>query len=422
MLDAELLAGLVAIAQRSSERLAANLARVAPEYTAAVLARLSGVHLINARRALGQDAQPAAPRPLAPGISLKPDSEVLIDAELARIAAALGQLADFRLWAYAHACARDFNQGAGWVEKRQLFDYLKSLGIVNTWRSFNHRLQSGRGLYWKIGYGRSSDGSEHYRIYLTGYALLAERLALLALKENPDLVATNRPGAIKQAVNLSGTLKDAAAGVYNAWLALKDNRTIARATLRALWGRCTHTLLGYEAAAGVAKQANFSQHHETTGGLIPNHAYLCQNTEGKQFTSWRMANTYTAAPVIEHEHKGNISKARIAANSAIDAASQPVHECGDGLQPCGRVYFTEKRTARQVVNPFKAVSNHLRKHGDMLQRRHYARIGARHGVTVWEYTEGDNFTCLDNRDFTAEQAPDFQRQRHAYAISWPYRG
>ena len=138
MLDAEILDGLVAVASRDPARIPAYVVRRLRRDKTRREARLSRNGRIQVRSLRDQYLAPAVPA-LDYVIGLKPESAVLIDPELGRVATGLKQLADFRIWAYARALSFDSNAGAGWIWKQELFESLKALGIVHTRRAFNDR-------------------------------------------------------------------------------------------------------------------------------------------------------------------------------------------------------------------------------------------------------------------------------------------
>lgn len=345
---------------------------------------------------------------------------VRLDPELGRLAVARREFVPLRVWLYAHA-AQD---GSGRIDRETLFNHLITLGIVTTRRAYDHILKQGERRYWR-GRGRN--------LWLVGYKALAERLVTAALETRAELVSTNRPGRRKVYLDLSGSLKEAQAQVYAAWLydkaqerfivtgsglkAIRTGLTISRETLKRLWRRSKNTLLEWEHLTGVTSEPNFAQHDDPTAAAVPDHAYLCQDKRGREFASWRLPNTYHAPEVKQHSHAGNRRKIRAAVNATVEATEQPVFVCADGAQPTGRFYFADKQTKRGYVSAFTSIKRHLRKHGDT-DRRHYAKLGRRYGVNVYECSTGIPHTSLDGRDFKTEHTPGFTGRRVQYRMAW----
>lgn len=125
---------------------------------------------------------------------------VLIDPELGRLAIALRQFPLFRIWCYAHL----LEGGPGWIEKATLYENLLHLNLEISWREFNHLLSKGNGLYWTVAWATLPNGEYTQRIYLRSPIKMASRLTRRTLRQNPALVATNRPGRRRVDIDLTG--------------------------------------------------------------------------------------------------------------------------------------------------------------------------------------------------------------------------
>jgi hypothetical protein len=342
-----------------------------------------------------------------------PALAVKVDPELARLAVAMRLFPVFRLWSYAHT----WTSGAGWIEKERLFETLKTTGVVTTRRTFNHLLHAGANLFWTVGLGRGATP----RVYLTGYVALAQRLTALAMSEHRELVETNRPGARKVYVDLSGGKAEVVARLQAAWLALRGEVTISRQRLQLLWRCSKNTLLKRERRAGITSRANFAQHHDPHAPEVPKHAYLIAAGNGRSYASWRLPNTYSS-PDVERLANGQRRKARTAANAAVESHVQAVNVMADGLLRTGRLYFTDKADGPRLSG-FRSLGRHIRRHGD-LDVRHYARLGdvdtARGVVVVFECSTGDCMTDL-KRDWQVEQTPAFAAAGWRYRLAWQER-
>jgi hypothetical protein len=187
---------------------------------------------------------------------------------------------------------------------------------------------------------------------------LAQTLTRQAVQTGREaLVATNLPGQGKLYVDLSGSVKDSRARLYAAWLGVVGAKApLSRKVLKALWGRATKTLLGYEDVAGVGVRANFAQYHDPCAPCVPAHAFLCQDDHRRAFVSWRLPNTYSFTSVSP-ARKGNARKARKAALAAYTDTPRPVEKMGDGMQRVGRLYFADEANAAEPA--FKQIDRHL---------------------------------------------------------------
>lgn len=392
--------------QDGLERLIADSAR-------AYVAAQESDPLLREGLELGAVIMPCEPR--------QPDTAVLVDPELARLPIALKQFNVYRVWLYAHK----LHDGCGWIERNALEQGLKRQGVIHSGRTFDHILAHGAG-YWRIAPGTDPQGNDHSRVYLTSAEKLAARLTKKARRVEPLLVETNRPGMQKVWLDLTGDLQAAEATVYAAWLNLKDKGEgvrIERAKLQTLWRRSKNILLKWERLAGIKTSANFAEFDTDNA---PPDAYLCLDKDGTEYASKRLANTYVAPSVKEHSARSNRRKIRAAANAKVSDQIQPANVLAGGSVGhsirTGKIYFQNKRTQKGFVPAEKAIDSHLRQHGDVLDRRHYAKSVQRYGVQVWGYSTGKGRTTRPReRDFQAEADRDFTDRRTQFRIGWQGR-
>lgn len=347
---------------------------------------------------------------------------VQIDTELARVAYVTGHFALYRVWVYA---LRKIGDGSGWVEKGSLEKGLRRRNIKVTRRSLNRYIKQGNGLFWT--YDRKTK-----QLYLRGAEALAWRLTHQC---SDYQVETNLPGLRRMNVDLSGSIGDAIAHVYAAWIARKDKGygvTISRDLLSNLWGVSVPAMLEWEDRARVKKITNYAQQSDTNPNNVPTHAYLCRAKSGKNFVSWRLPNAYFAN-VKEHRKNGNARKIRQSvkensrkpANLIGDAESQDIRRAGGSLK-LGKLYFADggklgKRDA------FRICGSHIKNHGDD-DVPHYVCLGLKlqfdgRGKRIRIYERADvsytykifQMTDKDMRDYASEYHEDFRREAFIFS-------
>jgi hypothetical protein len=307
---------------------------------------------------------------------------ILVDPEAGRIARIIGQFGVYRAWVFAHAT----DDGDGWVERRQLEDLWQTVGVAKGKRQARRIIQQG------IEQGYWTQDKATKRIYLSGQVRVARQLVREALDAGyHHLVETNKPGKRRVQVNLSGTLQEASASLYAAWLVAKDPErngvTISRDMLCDLWQVSVPTLLSWEAIAEIGKQANFAQSNDTSLDQVPAHAYLTLNRDGTYAAAWRLPNTYYVndGSIQQHSHTGKATHIRQAVSGEISSAEQRGSTGDAALPRSGKRYFTDSDA--HEVDAFKACDQYLRKlsrkGGDVFERR-YFYVGSRHGVRIFE--------------------------------------
>jgi hypothetical protein len=280
--------------------------------------------------------------------TLVPDG-ILVDPEAGRIARIIGQFGIYRAWVFAHST----DDGDGWVERKQLEDLWQTVGVAKSKRQARRIIQQGIiQKYW-------TQDKATKRIYLFGQVRVTTKLVEEALDAGyHHLIETNKPGKRRVQVNLSGTLQEASADLYAAWLVAKDperkGTTISRDMLCDLWQVSVPTLLSWEAISGIGKQANFAQSNDTSLNNVPAHAYLTLNRDGSTAAAWRLPNTYFVhnKSIQQHSHTGKATQIRQAVRAEIALAEQR-GSIGDAALPrSGKRYFTDDTCYK--VDAFKA--------------------------------------------------------------------
>lgn len=352
--------------------------------------------------------QPREPRAL-PALPF-----VRVDVELARLAVAAGRVLPFRIWAVAHQLAQQINRNPGWIDRLTLKKELLRLGIVGSNRMITHLLKRYAGMFWTF-------DPETGRLYLTGAERLTTRLGRTFPRElREDMIDTNKPGTFKTYVDMSGALADVEARLYNAWFAVKSEKygfvEIGREALEILWQRCANTLRDWEARAGIKKRVRYAETYETHHDLVPSYAYLCRDTAGETFVSWRLPNRYLPQDAEIHPRKGNARKLRHAAAALLEnTALQPAVKCTGRLPRLARtkrLYFYEHR-GRRTTSAFKAYARHIRprrkyEYDSHDELAHYCHTGTRRGKLIF-LLMGTDMNQISRPDYAARYDPDFQR-------------
>lgn len=308
---------------------------------------------------------------------------IACDVELARLAVGLKQAPLFRLWMILLQKVRESNNGH--VSRADLPALLKSYGVKFSERNLRRWLKKGQGLYWQV-------DSRTGRIHHTGYKLLSCRLVSYALEIGlPDLVSTNRPGQRRYMyIDVSGDHTiDFEANVYASWLASKNDPSIARDTVAALFNRDPRALRQWDKVAGVQPVANWAQYHSNFSNAVP------QDTDGnlredvveytaKSGTQWRaqMVNTYHTPAIKQHDKRGQSRRvARVVRDLLESIEPAGIYGQGEaessvssgGLNPTGRLYFSDHKRARASA-----------KHNG--EKPRFIPLGASRGTTVWDYS------------------------------------
>lgn len=341
--------------------------------------------------------------------------QVWVDCELGRVAICRHELPEFRVWAYAHK----FANGEGRILKSDLLGVCRQLTLTPNRSTFNGILARGNRLYWRERGGY---------LYLTSWRKLSARLTKWQAKYDPDHVATNRPGQRRVQLNLTGSLKLAHALIYNGWIAVKSEKLgyleIARSTLSALWGRSKRQLLTWEKLVGIRAELRYAEHHDITAPLVPNYAYLCLDTDGVEFASWRLPNRFYATPVNISETNGQRKAIRSLCNQIVETTDPATQNPGGKRRVLrtGRTNFVDRMGKNGLIPAHKQLDKHLRKHNDIFDRRHYAYIATRYGKHIYELSNGVQVRNGVGRDWVAEKSPAFVARRSGYRLWWLDRG
>ena len=342
-------------------------------------------------------------------------TSVWVDCELGRVAICRHELPEFRVWNYAHVATG----GSGRILKSELLRACRQYALVTSRSTFNGIIERGNRLYWRERGGY---------LYLTGWKKLASKLTKWEAKYAPDHVTTNRPGQRRVQLDLTGSLKLAHASIYNGWIAVKSEKLgyleIARSTLSALWGRSKRQLLTWEKLVGIRTELRYAEHHDILNPLVPNYAYLCLDTNGDEFASWRLPNRFTPAPANISTTNGQRRRVRSACNHAVESVDPATQTPGGKRRVLrtGRTNFSDRMGKNGLIPAHKQLDKHLRKHNDIFDRRHYAYIATRYGKHIYELSNGVQVRNGVGRDWIAEKSPAFRERRAGYRLWWLDRG
>lgn len=304
------------------------------------------------------------------------------DPEMARLATITGVFPLYRAWLYV----RTINDGSGKITRSDVCQIWKRAGVATSDRHVRRLIKDGDGIFWHI-------DRRTKRLYVAGVERLAVRLYGRAQDVAPDTLATNTPGnRHSMLADLSGDIGTAQAVVYAAWLAGKSDKrggvTIARDTLSRLWRVSVPTLLSWEIAAGIGKQANYAQAPDGSTATAPAHAYLNLHRDGSTFSAWRLPNTYyVRSSMKSHDRIGKARKVRQAITQIADTA-QRGFKTDAALPVQTKRYFVDSDKS----NAYKAAETYVRRigrnNGDIDTRRYFA-VGMRHGVAIFEPFDRD---------------------------------
>jgi hypothetical protein len=344
-----------------------------------------------------------------------PALAVRFDPEMARIATITGVFPLYRAWLYIRANG----DGSGKMARDTVAAVWQAAGVATSDRHVRRLIKNGDGVFWHV------EKCNQKRLYAAGVERLAARLFARAQDVVPDTLATNTPGNRRDMLaDLSGDIGTAQAVVYAAWISSKSDKrggvTIARDTLCRLWRVSVPTLLSWENAARVGKQANYAQAPDNSTATAPAHAYLNLHRDGSTFLSWRLPNTYyVRSKVRRHEHTGKARKVRQTVQQIADTAQRGFDE--DAALPVQtKRYFVDT----EKTNAFKAAETYVRrvarKDGDIYTRRYFA-VGMRHNVAIFEPYDHDTTyqkTHIAQRNIWQEMRTAwFLLQRRAFSFA-----
>jgi hypothetical protein len=340
----------------------------------------------------------------APVDECPPINKIAGDPELARLACALNQAPQFRLWLVLLQMVRNTN--ANRISRSDLEAVLPQYGITVSERNLRRWLHYGHGLFWNV---------TEKVVYFTGYEKVACRLVERAVQKNqPDLINTNRPGKRSMYIDVSGSLQQFEANVYAAWLAHRENPTIARSTLAALFNREPRMLRKWDVLAGVKIIANEAQFAPDYFEEVPEYGYMYQAGTGNGHSETRfrarMVNTYHAPSIRQHGKRGQSRRVFHAVGQYLESI-EPTGNCEQGrgsnastggLKPTGRRYFADSTKARSSA-----------KHkGD---RQRYIVLGInRHKQMIWDYAPDGRQRTTRREELPIVTQRKF-RSKHVYA-------
>ncbi|MBA3871966.1 MAG: hypothetical protein H0X30_22705 [Anaerolineae bacterium] len=328
-------------------------------------------------------------------------NQIAVDPELMRLALGLKQSPQARLWLVVLQMVRNTN--VNHVLRADLEAALPAYGVTVSERNLRRWMYRGHGLFWEL---------TETHIHFSGYETVARRLVEMALEHRlTDLIGTNRPGKRSMYIDVSGSLQQFEANVYAAWLASRENPTIARFTLCALWNREARILRKWEKLANVDVVTNEAQYHPTHNNDVPDHAYQYQAALGIKKTETRfrarMVNTYHAPAIRQHPQRGQSRRVFRVIGEYLESV-KPAGLCQQGmgsnaptggLKPTGRRYFENATKARSSA-----------KHTGSKPR--YIALGADdHNRMVWDYTPdgrqqttlGEELPLITQKHFTPKQ-------------------
>jgi hypothetical protein len=276
------------------------------------------------------------PPPILPSITILPDpppaslTHLRTDAELGRLAAALDQAAEFRLWIVGRDITRQAG-GSGIITRKGLKARLVASGVAYSARHYRRLLEQGKGVYWHL---------RGQQVYLRSVVKVACDLTAQAEAQGVPTEG-NEPGVQEVYLDVSGTLEQWEARLYAGWIATRSARrdlTIARATEAELFNRHPNTIRRWEQerlAGVVSKRVNFAQCSDVDRYFpyIPEHAqaYVVQLRFRKRLHTeirlrWQLPNTYSAL-IAFHPHRGQAAKVRRAVNGGHPAAQKRGGHC-----------------------------------------------------------------------------------------------
>ena len=333
-----------------------------------------------------------------------PINQIAVDPELARLAVGLNQAPQFRLWVVLLQIVRNTNKLR--ISRADLEATLTQYGIKVSERNLRRWLHRGHGLLWEL--------TEKF-VYFTGYETISCRLVEIAVKNNlPDLITTNQPGKRSMYIDVSGSLQQFEAHIYAAWLTYRENPTIARSTLSALFNREPRMLRKWDQAAGVEVITNQAQFAPDYFAEAPKHAYMYQAAtgNGRSETHFRarMVNTYHAPSIRQHGKRGQSRRVYYAVKKYLESI-EPTGNCEQGrgsnaltggLKPTGRRYFESSAKAR----------SNAKRNGD---RQRYIALGMnKHQQIIWDYSSDGRQRTTAREELPIITQKKF-RPKHVYA-------
>jgi len=250
------------------------------------------------------------------------------DPELARMCVLLHCAAEFRLWIILQHLTNE-DEGNGIISKKTFKEALPTYDVHYTPRHLNRLLKQGEGLFWYI--------AENKNIYLRGWIKVGLDITRKAEASGVD-INTNKPGARRSFINVSGSLERWEASIYAGWICFREGVTIARETLSRLFGRDANTIRRWETARlgkEISRYFNYVQcgDLERYSRVIPNYhvPYVARVYYEKKVCKvvrvrWQLPNTYYSS-TLSMNRKGQARKVRRAVNAEYPPVSKPGGQC-----------------------------------------------------------------------------------------------
>jgi hypothetical protein len=272
---------------------------------------------------------------------------IRVEPELGRAAIVLKLAGLFRLYVVAREMTRR-GDGSGRVNKKALREELRGYGVTYSREHFSRLLRAGEGLFWN----RSRQD-----LYLYKPARVAAAMAA----RDPRVFDSNKPGVHDMYISPRGSHEAWEAALYAAWLAHRNNPTIARETLETLFGRSADTLRQWEGQhlGGQLKlRRNYTQcpHPNVEGDryfkYIPAHSqayrgYVRFQGQWREVRRlyWQTCNSYQVRGIRQHPRRGQAGKVRKAINTVLN---QPANARRGGSLRFKRYFETPEGLKRQA--------------------------------------------------------------------------
>lgn len=322
--------------------------------------------------------QPAERCTQSAGEAAQPTNlEVRFDPETARIAAITtseygnfdqkhGNFALYRAWLYL----RSINHGSGKIERSSAVAIWKRSGVATSPQYAGSLIDRGDGVFWNY-------DAVTGNLYLKSEYNVTAFLMRSAAEIDP-YATTNKPGGVKMIADLSGTIGQAKAQAYAAWIAGKNKRgetMMSNAALSGLWAVHRRTIKRWQRAAGVQKRANFARSSESD--RVPQHAVK----RGAE-SVWQLPNTYYlgVSSIRAHEHFGTALKIQ---KSLRKVSHKPANHAVAVLRV--KLYFQDKKNKSAAELAEKHLRSIAKKSdGDVFVRRYAKVTFYRRSARVWE--------------------------------------
>ena len=271
------------------------------------------------------------------------------DPELARIAVGVKHAYLFQRWLVLAELNR--TTGKQGYTRAEFDTALRQYGVKGC-DAYNARLlRRGHGFYWTL---------HNDMVYPSSYVSVAKELIKHAARHGlHDLYATNAPGSMRPMyIRVSGTAADFEAVTLNAWYAARNNPTISRMAICALFNRSEGTLRQLERRAGIQITTNMVETTDSSAvplkpdGSLRSDVYRTIEN-GRTVYHYRLANTYTSTRCKQHCHRGQSRKVSYLFKQWIESdllasiTGQGSRNASGKLNRSGRFYCeTEKRAER----------------------------------------------------------------------------